>query len=149
MFSFADIGSYRKVGRNLEAAGIRYHEWDEVAMQEFARRLAELNSERWHFTLATCSEAIPLEEFGIEHNRCIDPGLIARLSHDPELHKFLSKAGRDSGQRKLCGCVLSKDIGAYNTCPHGCAYCYANTSPASAVANYHRHLQSPNAETLV
>ena len=148
VFSFADIGSYLKVGRNLETAGVRYREWDEPLMREFARQLDELNRERWGFTLATCSEAIELEEFGIEHNRCIDPDLIDRLSHDPELLNFLNKAGRDNGQRKLCGCILSKDIGAYNTCPHGCAYCYANTSPASAAANYRRHLESPDEETL-
>ena len=149
VFSFADIGSYRKVGRNLEAASIHYREWDEPSMLELARRLDKLNRERWHFTLATCSEAIALEEFGIEHNRCIDPELIAKLSQDPDLLRFLNKAGRDGGQRKLCGCILSKDIGTYNTCPHGCAYCYANTSPSSSSASYRLHLQNPNLETII
>lgn len=140
VFSFADIAGYKKVGRNLSQAGVCYREWDDASMREFVARLSEMNLKKWGYTLATCAEAIDLSEYGIEHNRCIDPDLIARLSPDDAvLQNFLYGAKSDSGQRKACGCILSKDIGAYNTCPHCCLYCYANTSPSSAAANYHTH----------
>ena len=46
------------------------------------------------------------------------------------------KDNRDKGQRQFCGCMVSKDIGEYNTCPHLCEYCYANASKELAVRNY-------------
>lgn len=144
VFSFADISGYKKVGRNLSQAGVNYREWDDASMREFAAKLSETNLERWNYELSTCAEHIDLAEYGIEHNRCIDPDLMARLSlNDTALQNFLYGAKSDSGQRKVCGCILSKDIGAYNTCPHGCIYCYANTSPSSAIAKYRRHIDNP------
>lgn len=46
---------------------------------------------------------------------------------------------RDKGQRQFCGCIKSKDIGEYNTCPHLCEYCYANASKETAMQNYLRY----------
>lgn len=139
VFSFADISSYRKVGRNLENAGVHYREWDSTAMISFAKKLSLLN-DSYGLQIATCAEPINLEAFEIRHNRCIDPELIAKLSpNDDILQHFLFYAGSDTGQRKHCGCIISKDIGAYNTCVHGCSYCYANTSPASALSNFRKH----------
>ena len=144
VFSFADIATYKKVGRNLSAAGINYREWTEIEMLDFAKRLSALNL---GLELATCAEKIDLTQFSINHNRCIDPDLICRLV--PDLQSEVSHLKIDKGQRSLCGCITSKDIGAYNTCPHICAYCYANTTPYSAQQNYLRHKQNPNNDSIV
>ena len=55
---------------------------------------------------------------------------------------------RDKGQREYCGCMKSKDIGEYNTCVHLCEYCYANTSKEAAKANWKRHLENKESETI-
>ena len=54
------------------------------------------------------------------------------------LYAIKRKDNRDKGQRPACGCIVSKDIGEYNTCPHQCEYCYANTSKEAALRNFAR-----------
>ncbi|MCY4500388.1 MAG: DUF1848 family protein, partial [Alphaproteobacteria bacterium] len=48
--------------------------------------------------------------------------------------------------RPGCACAASRDIGAYDTCPHGCLYCYANASPKAARRRFKAH--DPEAEML-
>lgn len=139
VFSFADIAGYRKVQYNLNQRGIMYEDFTRESMSDFADKLSRLN-ESLGYELATCGEQIDLNKFGITKNRCVDPLLMARLFKDDE--RLMSWLGysdmfgapdsfpKDPGQRSVCGCVLSKDIGAYNTCGHGCVYCYANVTPA-------------------
>lgn len=144
VFSFADISSYAKVARNLQTQGVRYREWTEDDMLRFAMGLKDL---RLGMALSTCAERIDLSEFSISHNRCIDPELIIRRS--PQLQNEVIWLHPDKGQRKLCGCIASKDIGQYNTCPHGCVYCYANTSPAIAASNHQRHINQPTKDSII
>ena len=66
----------------------------------------------------------------------------------PDNHYFISAHKKDPGQREFCRCMAAKDIGEYNTCPHLCEYCYANTSKDTALANWKRHLKTPYAETI-
>ncbi len=66
----------------------------------------------------------------------------------PGNHYFISTHKKDPGQRQFCECMASKDIGEYNTCPHLCEYCYANTSKESALLNWNKHKENPFGETI-
>ena len=70
----------------------------------------------------------------------------------PVLEKGVEKglrALKDPGQRSACGCIVSKDIGQYSTCPHLCAYCYANASPAAVTRNLLRMNEQGERESLL
>lgn len=147
-------------------------EMNAMQRQEVVEGLVKLRevwaSEGWHVTLATCAEDIDLVVYGIEHNRCIDGELMERVFGDdyelvyylrtgkfpePDLFGLLpaipdkQKNLKDKGQRKICGCMVSKDIGMYNTCRHFCVYCYANTNRECVKRNMTRY--SDDSESLI
>lgn len=145
--SFLDL--YGKVRKRLNASvelshigleDITHPERREVLL-DFAAVIAQIGASHG-MDVRTCAEPVNLSEAGIRPGACIDGELISRLSGKPAYAERLFR--KDRSQRRECLCVQSRDMGAYNTCSHGCVYCYANYSPASIGRNLARHsLDSP------
>lgn len=159
VFSFADVQAYRKVAKNLEGTTCR--EFTAAEKIEFAKGLREINLDLG-LEMTTCAEDIDLSAYGIKHNKCVDDDLMMRLFNtDSKLMEFIGaeydmidgwsikKSKKDKGQRKACGCVSSKDIGMYNTCPHLCKYCYANNCSESVLENYSQSLMRSGEALIV
>jgi hypothetical protein len=91
--------------------------------------------------ITSCAENLDLSEFGIEHGKCIDDDLLKRV------FGIDVPPAKDPYQRKECGCVRSQDIGQYDTCVHGCLYCYAN--PSRDKAQRSRALHDPKSPFLI
>lgn len=118
VISFLDM--YRKIEKNMERLGVcGQGTGDMISM---AAELAEIARD-CGMTVESCAEAVDLSAAGVEHGSCIDRRLIERLTG------CRIAAKKDGGQRPECGCAESIDVGAYNTCLNGCAYCYANFDP--------------------
>ena len=116
--SFLD--EYRETRRRLSALG--GHAPSPQEMLELAGPMAE-TAKRLGFSLQTCAEEMELNHLRISHGRCIDRELLERIGG------FRLNAAKDPNQRKACGCAAAADIGAYDTCPAGCLYCYAVHAP--------------------
>ena len=154
VISFIDIAKYPKVARNLAKRGCKgVREFSPAEEEEFAAGLRELNRS-WDLVITACGEERDLSRYGIGRGQCISYDLMVRnFGDDPILRDFLSRPDsvvlpergsllgtppqlKDPGQRPSCGCVVAKDIGQYGTCPHLCAYCYANPSPETVRRRY-------------
>lgn len=95
-------------------------------LDRFLRAAADIARQNG-LVMAACAEDLPLERYGIEHNSCIDGALIERLIG-------CKLQARPDSQRPGCRCLKCEDIGAYDTCTHGCVYCYANYRPQVVAA---------------
>ncbi len=141
--SFAQI--YRKTARNLAVAAERqsvgWRAPDADAKRDLLESLRDIAGEH-AMKLTVCTQ--PEVADGVaEAARCIDTvrlnRMAAHLGHPPV-------TARTKGPRPGCMCAESRDIGSYETCPHGCVYCYAVSRPDVTRRNQRMHV--PSAETL-
>ncbi|MBM3571677.1 MAG: DUF1848 domain-containing protein [Alphaproteobacteria bacterium] len=130
--SFVQV--YRKTRRNLDAAARRHgFSWRDPSIEEKSALLLRLAgcAKDHGMTLTLCTQPA-LARPDVPSARCIDATRLSDISG-------YAIAAPQQGNRPGCGCARSRDIGAYDTCPHGCVYCYAVQSPTLARKHFKGH----------
>ncbi len=128
-FSFAVF--YGKVERQLQRTGIYFHDPAMEEKQALIEAMADIAAPCGITLYACCQDALVTGR--VQKARCVDGDLLAELFPDrPRISQLRPT-------REQCGCVASRDIGMYDTCPYGCLYCYANQSRKVALARFRAH----------
>ena len=128
VISFVDL--YDKVKKSLDCLDVHECSYDE--MDKLAAAFSKIAKGK-HIQLQTCAEKIDFQKYGISHGCCIDASLISQITGK------IINGKKDSNQRSECRCIESIDIGQYNTCCHGCKYCYATFNQHSVISSFNRH----------
>ena len=99
------------------------------------------NSAKKHgMTVQTCAEKRSLKEYGFKVLDCVTKEIASALTGKNNFKTWTARKGK-------CKCVSMVDIGAYNTCPHMCKYCYANYDETKVKDNIKKH--NPNFPLLI
>jgi hypothetical protein len=120
----------------LDNAGAEFFSPDEQDLSTLISSLVQISGEAG-MEITSCAE--DLSSLGVRPGKCIDDEYILKTFG-------VKVSGAKHSQREKCGCVVSKDIGAYETCIFGCQYCYATKDFDLAQKNYKNIL--PNAPSL-
>ncbi len=126
IFSFVEL--YTKLQHNMPELILLTEE----DMEEIALGLGKIAAKH-NIYIQTCGTNRDYSKYGIHSSGCTTLDILGRAN---DLH---FKDIKHKGMRQGCHCITSHDIGAYNTCPNGCKYCYANQNPAIALENYKAH----------
>lgn len=132
VISWATI--YRKTARNMAAAarshGFAWRDPEPSEKRDLVARLADIAADNG-IQLTLCSQP-DLLIGGARAASCVDAVRLSDVAGRPI-------RARRKGNRPGCECHESRDIGAYDTCPHGCVYCYAVAGRTAAKERYRMH----------
>jgi len=132
--SFAQL--YAKSARNLAKAGVAWRLPDLAEQTDLIADLRDVAGEHG-MSLSLCTQPDLSAGSGAPGARCIDAERLGEIAGRPI-------AAAIKGNRPGCLCAESRDIGAYDSCAHGCNYCYAVADHA-AVQRQMREVRRPAA----
>ena len=143
--SFATL--YRKTERNLALAAHKHgFSWSDPSPEARRSLLEQLTAlaAAQGISLSLCCQPDNLVA-GARNAACVDARrLEAVAAHWGLRHGVKAKR---KGNRPACQCFESRDIGEYDTCPHGCTYCYAVGARGQAKKRLGQH--DPDSEFLL
>lgn len=134
IISFIDL--YEKTKRNFPNV-------KKVTIEEtlkIGKEFSKIGKEH-NIKIKTCAEGNNLEKFGIDSSGCMTKEVIERaIGSKLNIPKRKVRSGQ-------CECILNNDIGEYNSCGHGCLYCYANSNKSLVRRNLKYH--NPKSPLLI
>jgi hypothetical protein len=134
VISFIDL--YEKTKRNFP--GIQEVSWED---QVFLARELVKRGAKYGLKIVACAERAELQQYGVNTAGCMTRAVLEQA-----LGVDLNPTGRQQ-KREACDCLLGIDIGAYNSCGHGCLYCYANQNDRNVRRTMPQH--NPSSPLLI
>lgn len=114
IISFIDL--YESTKRNFLNIREVTEEEEEILVKAFVSI-----GEKYNIKIKTCLENHKLGIYGVDTSGCMTKKVIERA-----INNSIKLPSAKIATREGCDCLLGNDIGVYNTCAHGCTYCYAN-----------------------
>ncbi len=133
IISFVD--DCKNTCRNRSTLALR--DFTEKELVSIADGFGEI-AERRGMTVTTCCEDACFEAYGFKSGECVSADDVFELTGTRPSRKWAARP---------CGCSELVDIGAYNSCPHLCRYCYANYDERAVARNALAH--DPRSSLLV
>lgn len=103
------------------------HAPSEAQKHEILKAFAKIAKAN-NIQIEACAENGDWSQYSIVPSKCIDGVIFEKLLSQKYGVMVSRKKQKLDGQRKHCGCMPAVDIGRYDTCRHGCNYCYARKS---------------------
>ena len=132
--SFIDL--YQKVLRNFSDAREVTAEEQLIIGENFSKI-----AQKYSLKMKTCVEGTLLDQFGFDSSGCMTKQVLENAIGNN------LKIPKGKYRIRECNCIFGRDIGAYNTCLHGCRYCYANSNMQMVKRN--QKLHNPDSPLLI
>lgn len=126
VISFVDL--YAKVRRNFPELREVPHE----ATLRLSKQMVSIAA-ACRMRVKSCAEGDYLSAVGVDTSGCMTREVFERTIGQP-LRKLPKVRNRST-----CDCLLTGDIGTYDSCPHLCRYCYANADSRRVLTSFKDH----------